>query len=36
MQLLTQAPLTFSLGWATAYERGVAPTHEWMASLKVL
>jgi hypothetical protein len=36
MQLLTQAPLTFSFGWAYAFERHALPTREWMASLKVL
>jgi hypothetical protein len=36
MQLLTQSPLTLSFGWAYAFERHLVPTHEWMASLKVL
>ncbi len=36
LQLLTQTPLTFSFGWAYAFERGALPTREWMASLKVL
>ena len=36
MQLLTQSPLTFSFGWAYAFERHALPTREWMASLKVL
>lgn len=36
MQLLTQSPLTLSVGWASAFEKGVLPTRQWMASLKVL
>jgi hypothetical protein len=36
IQLLTQQPLTVSGGWARAFERGAAPTDEWMVSLKIL
>jgi hypothetical protein len=36
LQLLTQAPLTFSTGWAYAFERGERLGHEWVVSLKVL
>ena len=36
LQLLTQSPLTLSVGWARAFEKGESPSHEWMVSLKVL
>jgi hypothetical protein len=36
LQLLTQTPLTFSFGWAAAFERHALPSRGWMASLKVL
>ena len=36
LQLLTLQPLTLSGGWARAFERGAAPTDEWMVSLKIL
>jgi hypothetical protein len=36
LQLLTQVPLTFSAGWAYAFERRERRGYEWMASLKVL
>ena len=29
-------PFTLSAGWAWAFERGLAPTREWMVSLQVL
>jgi hypothetical protein len=35
-QLLTQAPLTLSFGYAQAVEQGRPPSREWMVSLKVL
>ncbi len=35
-QLLTQAPLTLSFGWAQAYEKGERPSREGMVSLKIL
>jgi len=36
IQLLTQQPLTLSGGFARAFERDLAPTDEWMVSLKIL
>ncbi len=36
LQLLTHQPLTLSAGWARAFERGAAPSDEWMVSLKIL
>ncbi len=36
LQLLIQHPLTFSVGYARAYERHRATTDEWMVSLKIL
>ena len=36
MQLLTQAPLTLSFGYARAFERRERALEEWMVSLKVL
>ncbi|MEK7347650.1 MAG: hypothetical protein AABZ94_02140 [Candidatus Eisenbacteria bacterium] len=35
-QLLTQQPLTLSIGYARAFERGFRPTRESMISLKIL
>jgi hypothetical protein len=35
-QLLTQAPLTLSFGWAVAFERGEKPSREGMVSLRIL
>lgn len=35
-QLFTIQPLTLSAGYARAFERGAAPTREWMISLKIL
>ncbi len=35
-QLLTSEALTLSAGYARAFERGFAPTREWMISLKIL
>lgn len=35
-QLLTQSPLTLSVGFAGAFERREKPSREWMASLKIL
>lgn len=35
-QFLTQAPLTLSFGWATAFEKGEKPSREGMVSLKIL
>ncbi len=36
LQLLTQAPLTLSVGHARAFERREGPSREWMVSLKIL
>jgi hypothetical protein len=36
LQLLTQNPLTLSLGYARAFRRGGAAGGEWMVSLKIL
>ena len=35
MQLLTQTPLTLSVGWARAFEKNLRSTQAWMVSLKV-
>jgi hypothetical protein len=35
-QLLIQQPLTFSVGWARAFEERLRRQDEWMASLKIL
>jgi hypothetical protein len=35
-QLLVQQPLTFSVGWARAFEERLRRQDEWMASLKIL
>jgi hypothetical protein len=35
-QLLTQSPLTLSIGFAEAMERHEKPSREWMVSLKIL
>ncbi len=35
-QLFTQQPLTFSVGYARAFEHHRLPTREWMVSLKIL
>jgi hypothetical protein len=34
--VLSRLDMTFSLGWAVAYEDGVAPRREGMVSLKIL
>ncbi|HET9300167.1 MAG TPA: hypothetical protein VFO11_09480, partial [Candidatus Polarisedimenticolaceae bacterium] len=34
--VLSRLDMTFSLGWAVAYEDGVAPRREGMISLKIL
>ncbi len=36
LSLMIQQPLTFSFGYARAFERRQLPTGEWMASLKIL
>jgi hypothetical protein len=36
LQLLIQHPLTFSVGYARAFERDLEATDEWMVSLKIL
>jgi hypothetical protein len=36
LQLLTQAQLTLSLGWAQVFESGEKTSHEGMVSLKIL
>jgi hypothetical protein len=36
LMMLSQQPFTLSAGYARAFERGEAPTGEWMISLKAL
>jgi hypothetical protein len=36
LALMIQQPLTFSVGWARAFERRVGSLDEWMVSLKIL
>jgi hypothetical protein len=36
LMILSQQPFTLSAGYARAFEKGLATTHEWMLSLKVL
>jgi hypothetical protein len=36
LALLIQQPLTFSFGYARAFERHVPASGEWMVSLKIL
>ena len=35
-QFLIQQPLTFSVGWAKAFQDGITRDDEWMVSLKIL